>query len=169
MYSTRLLRFWPFLIVVLLSGRTVEAQVDFNRDVRPILSDKCFKCHGPDASSREGDLRLDRYDDAKHVLEIKKDDLGELIRRIKSTDNDEKMPPPNSGIQLSAKEVDTLTRWVKGGASYQKHWSYRPISSVTAPPIQDKPNRWYPNAKAQQTPKPPQSERARPSAITKKV
>ena len=94
-----------------------DDQIDFNRDVRPILSDKCFFCHGPDDKHREADLRLDQPLRAETKP-------SELLRRITTTESDEQMPPEKSGKKLSAPEVATLRRWVEQGAKWQTHWAY---------------------------------------------
>ncbi len=110
---------WPLMGMILLVARPVRAEppIDFNRDVRPILSDKCFFCHGPDDKHREADLRLDQ----PLRVETKP---SELLRRITTTESDEQMPPEKSGKKLSAAEVATLRRWVEQGAKWQTHWSY---------------------------------------------
>ena len=96
--------------------------VSFNRDIRPILADKCFKCHGPDAGERKGKLRLDNARDAAApaasgsvaIVPGKLDD-SELYQRITATDADERMPPPKSGKTLSAAEVGKLKTWIEAG------------------------------------------------------
>ena len=115
--------------------------IDFQRDVRPILSDKCFACHGPDAAARKADLRLDTREGALA-------DLGgyvaivpggaeesELIYRITSEDKRELMPPPESGHSLTDEERDTLRAWVDQGAEYAPHWSFVPVDSVLSPAV----------------------------------
>ena len=104
--------------------------VDFQRQVRPILSDACFDCHGPDAKARKAHLRLDVVDggvfedrDGGKVVAPGKPGESELVRRISSTDPDEKMPPPKHHRQLKAQEISVLTRWVAEGAKWQDHWS----------------------------------------------
>ncbi|MDG2219994.1 MAG: PSD1 and planctomycete cytochrome C domain-containing protein [Rubripirellula sp.] len=100
-------------------------EISFNRDVRPILSDKCFFCHGPDAKHREADLRLDVEKDAKESAIRPGDlELSELILRIISTDPDSQMPPPDSGKSLTAEQIDLLQNWVREGAPYQAYWAY---------------------------------------------
>jgi hypothetical protein len=104
--------------------------VRFNRDIRPVLSDKCFHCHGPDAATREADLRLD--DPASALAErdgyrvIVPGDLeaSELYRRITSTDEYERMPPVDSGRTLTAAQRALLKQWIEQGAEYQPHWSF---------------------------------------------
>lgn len=104
-----------------VSGMTVGA-VDFNREVRPILASHCFACHGPDEEAREARLRLDTSEGARGVVEPSDD--SELVSRLLSQDPEEVMPPPDSGHQLSASEIETLKKWVAEGAKYDKHWSF---------------------------------------------
>src|SRR3954452_8594619 len=102
------------LALVVLSPCAVSgAESDFNRDVRPILAARCFKCHGPDDAARKAKLRLDNRDGAEHVLGKPAD--SELVRRISATDETEVMPPPSVKNPLSAKEKETLRAWVAAG------------------------------------------------------
>lgn len=98
--------------------------VDFNRDIRPVLSGKCFKCHGPDSETREADLRLDQREAAVDYGAIapKSPDESTLIERIMSSDTDLRMPP--GGPPLSQTEIDAFRDWIKNGAIYQQHWAY---------------------------------------------
>ncbi|MDB5348846.1 MAG: type protein [Planctomycetota bacterium] len=124
------------------SDKTVRP-IDFNRDIRPILSNACFACHGPDANKRKGlktPLRLDTEQGAfadlgGHFALIRGNpDESEAIRRISSGDANEVMPPARSGKKLTPKEVEILTEWVKQGAVYAKHWAYvKPVR----PPLPD--------------------------------
>ncbi len=105
--------------------------VDFNRDVAPILSSNCFKCHGPDPGERKSGLRLDRRDKATGPAESGeaaivpgKPDKSELIRRIFSADVDERMPPQSSNKKLTDAQKETLRRWIAEGAVYKVHWSF---------------------------------------------
>ncbi len=108
--------------------------VDFNRDVRRILSENCFKCHGPDAKAKKSGkkvLRLDQSESARaelgegrHAIVPGHPEQSELIRRITTEDPDDKMPPTNSGKVLTAQEITLLTQWIKQGAEYSRHWSY---------------------------------------------
>jgi hypothetical protein len=104
--------------------------VDFSSQIRPIISGKCFSCHGPDESSRKAKLRLDLRAEAilehKGVRAIVPGDAGnsELIRRITSTDPDELMPPPKTGRTLSAADIDLIKRWIQEGAAYSPHWAF---------------------------------------------
>ncbi len=106
-----------------------EKPIDFNRDVRPILSDKCIQCHGPDAHSREAELRLDVEADAKRdrdgsfAINSASPEASALIERITST-GDDRMPPPELDKQLTPAEIATLKRWVLEGAVYKKAWAY---------------------------------------------
>lgn len=108
-------------------------KVDFNRDIRPILSNQCAKCHGPDEKERKGGtdgLRLDVRDDAiadlggYAAIVPKHPEKSELIKRILSSDDDERMPPKGSGKKLTPQDIDLLKRWIEQGAEYAQHWSY---------------------------------------------
>ena len=106
-------------------------RVEFNRDIRPILSDVCFHCHGPDAAQRKGDLRLDTEDGAtadlgegRRAIVPGRAGQSELVRRIESTDPDVQMPPPDSGRTLTARERGLLERWIEQGAKWEAHWSF---------------------------------------------
>jgi hypothetical protein len=104
-------------------------EVDFNRHIRPILSNNCFFCHGPDEAKREGDLRLDIREDAIEAFAFVPGDPeeGELLLRIFSSDPEEMMPKPSSNKELSEVEKLLLKRWITEGAEYDSHWSYNPI------------------------------------------
>lgn len=102
-----------------------EESLDFVRDVRPILSETCFHCHGPDSETREADLRLDLRDSAASVLEGSDADEIELLRRILSDDPDQRMPPPGARKQLNQSQQEVLRQWALGGGEYEKHWSLR--------------------------------------------
>jgi hypothetical protein len=118
--------------------------VDFNRDVRPILSDKCFACHGPDANHRKADLRLDVEKDAVAAGAIVpgKPADSEIITRITSTEKSKLMPPAKSGKTLTPAEIDTLTRWVAAGAKYAPHWSYSPPKRGEVPTTTHQITNW---------------------------
>ncbi len=111
-----------------------EEAVSFNRDIRPIFSDTCFRCHGPDKSSRKAGLRLDLREEAlkrtrSGVTPIVpgKPDESEIVRRIFATDDFEVMPPPAAHKVLTARQKDLIRRWVAEGAVYDGHWAYRPV------------------------------------------
>jgi hypothetical protein len=98
----------------------------YNRDIRPILAENCFSCHGPDSASRKADLRLDMRDAAIEVSAIVpgKPDESSAIERIFSLDKKELMPPPESHKSLTAKQRETIRQWVAEGAVYEPHWSF---------------------------------------------
>lgn len=132
-----------FLFLFFLSVATLSAEdsVAFNRDIRPILSQHCFACHGPDAHDRKGNLRLDTREgallggDSKEPAFIPgKPADSELWKRVTSTDPDEVMPPPHFHKDLSSDQIETLRRWIEGGATYQDHWAYL---APTKPPVPD--------------------------------
>ncbi len=116
-----------------LAGEAVPQTVEFNRDVRPILSDVCFHCHGPDKAKRKGDLRLDREDDARKVFDAKKPQNSELLRRITTKDSEKRMPPDDSGRKLTDRQIDLLRRWIEQGAKWQKHWAFLPPKPPALP------------------------------------
>ena len=109
-------------------------EVDFNRDILPVLSDRCFHCHGP--QKQENDLRLDRRDAAIEAGAIEPGNLddSELVARILSDDPDERMPPPKSNLKLTAKEKENLKKWIASGAEYKKHWAFQPLANEIAVP-----------------------------------
>jgi hypothetical protein len=109
--------------------------LNFQRDIRPILSDKCFACHGPDSETREADLRLDNREDALEVLSPEAPAASELVRRILSTDPGEQMPPPEFKNQLSPEENQRLRQWIDLGAEYESHWSFEPVGETAVPEL----------------------------------
>lgn len=120
-----------FLVLLLIACSTTawsEERIQFNRDIRPILSENCFHCHGPDGSHREAELRLDVRDDAVRTLAIIPGDAAKshLMERVLTSDESELMPPPKSNKTLSAKEKETLKRWIEEGAVYEGHWAFIP-------------------------------------------
>ncbi len=124
---------------VVLLAHPVRAQplptkIDFNRDVRSILSNKCFQCHGPDEKVRKGKLRLDTRDGATAAAVVPgKPDQSELVTRLTaSADDDRVMPPVKTGKKLTPREVEVLKQWIKEGADYSAHWSY---TRPTRPPV----------------------------------
>ena len=103
-----------------------ETEIRYGRDIRPILSDKCFFCHGPDPKTREEDLRLDLRDEAIAAKAFipGNPEKSKLIKRINATDEDDLMPPPESHKSLSSAEKKLLHDWIKSGAEYEPHWAY---------------------------------------------
>ena len=122
----RLFQFMLTVSLVLHLSYAGAAPLKFNRDIRPILSDNCFACHGPDGNSREAGLRLDRGEKAIADGVIVPGDAAksDLISRIITTDADELMPPPDSHKKLSTKDKEILKRWINEGAKYENHWSF---------------------------------------------
>ena len=154
--ATRWLRPIPFLAIAFLAigfvawdqtstGQTAIGQeparletpqrIEFNRDIRPILSENCFYCHGPDAQHRQADLRLDRSEEAIKAAAILPGKASEstLIRRIVSDDADLLMPPGDSNKKLTDAQKSLLRDWIDQGAEYQNHWAYEPPSRSIGP------------------------------------
>ncbi|HYE18195.1 MAG TPA: DUF1553 domain-containing protein [Tepidisphaeraceae bacterium] len=113
--------------------------MDFARDVQPILSDACYHCHGPDEHGRKAKLRVDTKEGAFKVVDGKplivpgKAGESELVRRLTTKDEDDLMPPPDSNRKLTAKQVETIRRWVEQGAEWGEHWAFRPIVRPAVP------------------------------------
>jgi mono/diheme cytochrome c family protein len=107
--------------------------VDFNRQIRPMLSANCFACHGPDEHARKAKLRLDNFAGAREVVQS-----GELVKRITTADEDDVMPPPKSGNRLSAREIDLLKQWVREGAKYSVHWAFTEVKRPEPPKIKQR-------------------------------
>ncbi len=136
-------RFLTAIVALCIAARLPAQSIDFNRDIRPILSGKCSQCHGPDDAVRKAGLRLDVRDSALKELQsghraIVPGDAAksELIARVSSTDPSYAMPPAKVGKRLTGKEVETLRRWIQEGAKYAQHWSYvkpvrPPLPAVT--------------------------------------
>jgi Protein of unknown function (DUF1553)/Protein of unknown function (DUF1549)/Planctomycete cytochrome C len=124
-----------------VNATDATSEIQFNRDVRPILADKCFACHGRDAKRREADLRLDNADgafkdqDGVRAVVPRNLEASELWNRINSLDEDSRMPPPETHKQITESEKEVLKRWIEQGAAYQKHWSFEPPSAPTIPPL----------------------------------
>src|SRR5688572_2446973 len=118
-----------------------QEQVDYTRDVQPILSDACYHCHGPDENTREAGLRLDTKEGAfrlkKGKAVIVPGDAGksELVQRIGSGDPDERMPPPDSNRKLTPRQVELIKRWVEQGAKWNEHWAFVPPVRPATPKV----------------------------------
>lgn len=139
--------------VVLQAGPAAssEPRVDFNRQIRPILSEHCFTCHGPDEGKRKAGLRLDRQEDAfsklksgQYALVAGKPESSTLVERILTKDPDEIMPPPQHGKPLSPAQIELLQQWVRQGAAWQQHWSFIVPTAPELPRVQD--GKWARNA-----------------------
>ncbi len=123
------------LIWVAITAPAAFSQVSFKRDIRPILSDNCFYCHGPDANHREADLRLDTPEGALSAIEAGKPDASELLQRLVSHDLDERMPPPKSNKQLTTEQIELLRQWIAEGAPWDAHWSFTPLVATPVPKL----------------------------------
>ena len=129
-----------------VSADSVPGVVQFNRDVRPIFSDKCYTCHGPDKGTRKTALRFDVESGAKADLggrfAIVPGDVSKslLIERITSANKALRMPPAHTGAALTPREIGILKRWVEQGAKWQKHWSFLPPERPAYPDLKD--SRW---------------------------
>jgi hypothetical protein len=127
------------LFTLLLTASTgalfgAEKDVQFSRDIRPILASKCYACHGPDPDKREADLRLDQREEAiKDAIKPGDPDASELWKRIHTDDPDDVMPPPSSPKPLTDAERDLLRRWIAEGAEYQEHWAFKLIVRTLPP------------------------------------
>ena len=109
----------------------------FNRDIRPILSDNCYYCHGPDSGTRKADLRLDTEAGSHESVIVPGDaDASELISRVSSDDPDERMPPPASKKPpLTKEQIELLRKWINAGAKYEPHWAYIPPKRPDVPDV----------------------------------
>ena len=137
------------LAFLLVMRGFAQTPPDFQRDIRPILSNICYKCHGPDPDERKGGmkgsggLRFDTEEgsradlDGTHAIVPGHPEQSDLVARITSADPEEIMPPPKSGKKLSPREIELLTQWIKGGAKYTKHWSYEKPVRPPVPEIQN--------------------------------
>ncbi len=124
--------------------KTLPNYVDFNYDVKPILSDKCFACHGPDMNNQKAGLRLDIAEHAykalksgHHAIVPRSLDKSELIHRIFSEDPEVKMPPAEFNVSLTKREIALLTKWIEQGAEYKPHWSFIKPEKDAVPEITD--------------------------------
>ena len=121
------------------SVRADDGPVRFNRDIRPILSNRCFACHGPDEEQREADMRLDQRSsavaerDGHTVIAPGHPEASELIARVSETDPDLRMPPGDDAAPLTPQEIDTLRQWISEGAEYEGHWAFLPVADENPP------------------------------------
>ena len=139
----------PGFFVGALAKEPVAPSVDFNRDIRPVFSETCFKCHGPDANKRKAKLRLDTREGAfterEGVSPVVPGDLAksDAWRRINAADTDDLMPPEKSGMKLTAPQIKLIGDWIKQGAHYKDHWSL--IAPVSSPLPKVKRTSWPKN------------------------
>ncbi|MCA9177538.1 MAG: DUF1549 domain-containing protein, partial [Planctomycetales bacterium] len=136
----------PLAISSLARADDASAPVSFNRDIRPLLADRCFQCHGPAEGNREGGLRLDRADGAEGAyrtaegstaIKPGKPEESAVWNRIRSDDPDEVMPPPDAHKKpLTAEELELVRRWIASGAEYEGYWAFAPIERPANPDVQ---------------------------------
>jgi len=139
-----------YILLTLALPLQLMGSVDFNRDIRPILSDKCFHCHGPDEEKREAELRLDSFEGATEGGEFAtpiapgKPDESEVMIRILESDPDEIMPPPQSHKKITKKEIDLIRQWITEGAKYDEPWTYKNPIKYPAPSVKTElwPTNW---------------------------
>src|SRR4051812_47037268 len=139
-----------FVALLLATSSLRAGTVGYNRDIRPILSENCFPCHGADSAARKANLRLDRFDDAilprkdsQPAIVPGKPETSALISRINAADPDDIMPPTKTHKVLSAQQKDFLKQWIVSGAKYQPHWSFIPPPRAKLPEIKNR--RWVRN------------------------
>ncbi|MGH7199568.1 MAG: DUF1549 domain-containing protein, partial [Planctomycetaceae bacterium] len=146
--AQRLTRCTASMIVLMTAGlfprvgrgeEPLPERIDFARDVRPVLSDTCYHCHGPDAGQRQADLRLDRKQnvfggrDGPRIVTPGRPDESELIRRITAENLGERMPPADSGRSLTIRQIELLRRWIEQGADWETHWAFVPPQRPEVP------------------------------------
>src|SRR5437870_1764541 len=135
------------LILTAIAGIATSraGAIQYNRDIRPILSENCYQCHGPDKGRRKAGLRLDQKEEAFKKLEsgnfaiVAGDpDKSALVQRLLTTDDDDHMPPAKSGKKLTSIQIDTLKQWIKEGAEWQGHWAYQKVVKPAVPEVKNK-------------------------------
>ena len=150
-YYKRKIRLYTLVALLLMGGilfnwerlsptASAQQRVDFNRDIRPILSENCFTCHGPDDGTRKAKLRFDTKEGAfakAGVIVAGNVANSRLIKRIVTTDPDVVMPPPSSGHKLTTAQIDLLTRWINEGANWGLHWSFVAPQRPALPKVKD--------------------------------
>ncbi|MDA1211432.1 MAG: PSD1 and planctomycete cytochrome C domain-containing protein [Planctomycetota bacterium] len=125
----------------LVATEEIPAEIEFNRDIRPLLSDHCFACHGPDKNKREADLRLDTEvgilggDESSGIVKPGEPEASELWNRVSTDDFLLKMPPTDFGKDLSPRDLKLLKRWIEQGAKWEGHWSFEPIRRPDIPAV----------------------------------
>lgn len=134
------------IVAVAAPGAELGDEPHYNRDIRPLLSERCFTCHGPDSGTRKADMRLDSFEGATAVAIVPGDPGNSaIIARVSSNDPDLRMPPPDSKKPpLTLEQVETLRKWINAGAKYEPHWAYIPPQRPEVPVAQGK--EWARNA-----------------------
>ncbi len=127
---------FPFVLFGCLIA-FAEERVTYNRDIRPILSEHCFTCHGPDSNSRKADLRLDNREGAAISLGDGTRVTSELWKRISHTDPSEQMPPTSFNKPLLPEQIEKIGKWLESGAEYEQHWAFLPIADVSVPTVKN--------------------------------
>ena len=139
----RLLSSLAWLAVVVPVRADVPQTVDYNSEVKPIFSDRCYKCHGPDAQQRQADFRLDVPEGPHGALEREvirpgNPEASDLFKRITSTDPDVRMPPVDSKLpSLTSEDIAKIRRWIAQGATWMAHWSFIPLTETPVPSVRD--------------------------------
>lgn len=132
-----------FLLAADPAGDRERVPIEFNRDIRPILSDNCYQCHGPDKAQRKAELRLDTEAGATADLDGRKAlvpgnlEQSELYQRLTAKDENDRMPPVKSGKKLTEAQIDLFRRWIEQGAKWQKHWAFLPPVAAPLPKVRD--------------------------------
>ena len=131
--------FFVFLCIT-ASAPGADGDVDFSRDILPLLSDNCFKCHGPDEANRKAKLRFDKHDASleklkkgRAIIVPGKSSQSELFARLTAEDPDDRMPPPDTGKKLSKQEIELIRKWLDGGAEWAGHWAFQPPKAQQVP------------------------------------
>lgn len=136
-FSTIAISFCLVNFLAAASGQAVADEISFNRDIRPILTNHCFACHGPDAKATAADLRLDLRNVAtQHAIVPGNSDDSDVMARILSQDEDVVMPPPELHKPLKKQQIELIRKWIDIGAPYQEHWSYTPLQRPSVPAAQ---------------------------------
>ncbi|RZO14748.1 MAG: DUF1549 domain-containing protein, partial [Verrucomicrobiaceae bacterium] len=134
------------VVVLMVSLMGFGSAVSFNDQIRPILADRCFACHGPDSAARKAGLRLDREEFAKAALAETGNvpivaghaNKSEIFKRITSNDPDEVMPPQDAKSELTPKEIQLIGEWITGGAKWERHWAFMSPQKPSFPEVNDK-------------------------------
>ncbi|MCA9067124.1 MAG: hypothetical protein KDA96_28885, partial [Planctomycetaceae bacterium] len=126
---------------LLAEDQTAAEKIDFGRQIRPILSNACFQCHGPDEASRKGDLRLDikagieEAPSGEQLIVPHQPEESSLLLRIISDEESEKMPPPKSGKVVKPEQIALIRKWIEQGGEYVDHWAFSPPAKGELPPV----------------------------------